>query len=329
MIALGEEVRIVDLRDFDVHVDTIGEGARELFGVGLDLFASAGAFVRRISEIAARARVHGGDKHEVGRISGFGVSARDGNLFVFERLAKSLENRTGELGNLVEEENAEVGERDFSGRSLSAATNDGDRRSGVVRGAERTLCDDSVCRLAGKRIDFSDGNHFGRGEGREEVSSGAGEKGLAGARRARDKDVVVAGNSDRKSALGKGLAADVVEDGAVFVCFDIFYNGFGSRSDKSLALEMEEKLAEVFNADEFDAGEKGSLREVLKGEIYLGDAGGLGGFDDVDDAVDRAEIAVERELADEKTILEIGLMELTREGEDGEGDWQVEIGAIL
>jgi hypothetical protein len=61
----------------------------------------------------------------------------DGNGPVLERLAQCLEDRARELGQLVEEEDAPMRERDLAGTRARAATDDGRRRGAVVGGAER------------------------------------------------------------------------------------------------------------------------------------------------------------------------------------------------
>ena len=59
-------------------------------------------------------------------------------------------------------------------------------------------------------MDFSDSDLFFGGRVGEEVSGSAGEEGFAGARRARNEDIVVAGDGDGEGAFGEGLAANVV-----------------------------------------------------------------------------------------------------------------------
>ena len=126
------EVGVFDFGNGDVHVDAVEEGARELFLVSVDLVLSAGAFVAGVAEVAARTGIHGGDKHEVGGISGLGVDARDGDFLVFERLTERLEDGTGEFGDFVEEEDTEMGKRDFAWFSFGAAADDGSGGGGVV-----------------------------------------------------------------------------------------------------------------------------------------------------------------------------------------------------
>ena len=128
---------------------------------------------------------------------------------------------------------------------------------------------------------------------------------------------MMAGDGDGKRTFGGGLAADMVENGAIYGCFDIFYNSCGVGRKKPLAFEMKKELLEVFDPKKCNAGNEGGLGEVLEREIDLGNPGGASGLDDVDDAMDWAKITVEGELADKETSGEVFLAELMREGEDG------------
>ncbi len=130
-------------------------------------------------------------------------------------------------------------------------------------GTERTGGNDVVGE-AGDRVDFSDGDLFGGGKGREEIGGGASEKGLSGAWRAGDENVMVAGDCDREGAFGEFLTADVVKNRAFYIFFIIFYNKFCIMNDSLFAFEMEEKFAEVFDSDKGGGvGNKGSLAEIF------------------------------------------------------------------
>ena len=71
------------------------------------------------------------------------------------------------------------------------------------------------------------------------------------------------GNSDGESAFGEGLAANVVQNRASFICFCIFYNIRGGIDDELFSLEVEEEFTEIFDADEANTRDKGSLRKVV------------------------------------------------------------------
>ena len=72
-------------------------------------------------------------------------------------MAEGFEDGAGEFGDFVEEEDAEVGERDFAWFGFSAAANDGDGGGGVVWGAVRASGDDLIG-FAGEGVDFGDGD---------------------------------------------------------------------------------------------------------------------------------------------------------------------------
>jgi len=103
-----------DGTDVDVEVDAIEERAGEALPVTLDCAGAAGAFAGARVEPAARARVGRGDEQERGGELEGAVDAidRDGALL---ELAQSLDRRARELGELVEEQDAVVGERDLAG----------------------------------------------------------------------------------------------------------------------------------------------------------------------------------------------------------------------
>ena len=322
------EVGVFDFGDGDVHIDTIEERAGEFLLVGVDLVLCAGAFVGGVAEVATRAGIHSGDEHKVGRVGGLGVDAGDGDFLVFERLAKCFENGAGEFGDFVEEEDAEVSERDFAWLCFGTAADDGSGGGGMMRRAERTGRDDLVG-FAGEGVNFGDGDLlFGRGRW-EEIGGGAGEEGFAGARRTGNEDVVVPGDSDGEGTFSERLTADVVENWCIFVCFCIFYNILGRVFDGLFVLEVEEEFLEVFDTDESDVREEGSLCEVFQGDVDFRDVGGAGGLDDVNDAVNGTEGTVKREFADEKLVLKVRFEELSAEGEDGEGDGEIKIGTVL
>ena len=86
---------------------------------------------------------------------------------------------------------------------------------------------------------------------------------------------------------------------------------------------------EVVDAVDFDAVDEAGLGEVGGGDEDAPDLVLLGGFDDVDDAWDGADFAVQGEFADEEGIGEVFREELAGEGEDADGDGEVEVGAVF
>ena len=90
----------------------------------------------RIAEEPAGARIHRGDEQHVARKDGGALRADDRDPALLERLADRLEHVAPELGQLVEKEDAPVGQRDFAGRRARAAADQPGARDAVVRRAE-------------------------------------------------------------------------------------------------------------------------------------------------------------------------------------------------
>src|SRR6185295_4641952 len=99
----------------------------------------AAARASGVAELAARARVHRRDELERGRELGVARGARDDDAAGLERLAQRLERSTRELGQLVEEEDTVVRERDLARTRRRAAADERGCRCGVVRRAQHAL----------------------------------------------------------------------------------------------------------------------------------------------------------------------------------------------
>ncbi len=116
-----------------MQVDAVEERAADAAHVAFDLQRVAFAGVAGVAEVAAGARVHGGDQHEAGGKGGGVEGTRDGDRALLERLPEDFQAAAIELGQLVEEEDAVVGERDFAGRGRAAAADHAGIADGVMR----------------------------------------------------------------------------------------------------------------------------------------------------------------------------------------------------
>jgi hypothetical protein len=120
-----------------VEVDTIKERTGEALPVALDRAGAADAFAGARIEPAARAGVGRGDEQERGGELEGTVDAIDRVGAFLERLAQSLDGRARELGELIEEQDAVVGERDLAGSRGGAAADQRGAGDRVMRGAKR------------------------------------------------------------------------------------------------------------------------------------------------------------------------------------------------
>jgi hypothetical protein len=132
---------------------------------------------------------------------------------VFERLAHDFKHVAREFGEFIEEEQAVMGERDFTGTWDDASADEASVRDRVMGRAKGPLGNES-----GRGVeDSGDGVYLGglerffKGERSKNGRQALGEHCLAGARRADHEDVVTSGSSNLECALGGLLAADIFE----------------------------------------------------------------------------------------------------------------------
>lgn len=127
----GGELLGFESGDGDVEVDPVEEGAGDFRGVAeAGVGADALGFV--VSFVSAGAGVHGSDEDAIGGEGEGFFDSGDGDDAVFEGLAEGFEDVSGELGHFVEEEDAVVGEGDFSGLGGFSSADDGGVGSRVV-----------------------------------------------------------------------------------------------------------------------------------------------------------------------------------------------------
>ena len=136
-----------------------------------------------------------------------------------ERLAQRVEHARLELGQLVEEQHAEVREAHLAGARPRAAADERRHAGGVVRRAERPASLELAAhQLAGEAVHHRDLEHLLGRQRRQDRGQPRGEHRLAGARRADHQEVVAAGGGDLEHALGALLAFDVARDRAAGRC---------------------------------------------------------------------------------------------------------------
>src|SRR3546814_11301477 len=91
---------------------------------------------RRVAKVAAAARVHRHDQLHPRRKGDMGIGPRDADLARLQRLAQAVEYAALELGQLVEEQHAEMREADLARPHPDAAADQPGHPPRMVRGAE-------------------------------------------------------------------------------------------------------------------------------------------------------------------------------------------------
>src|ERR1022692_1995141 len=210
LVGAGEDVAVLLARDRDDQVDAVLDRSADLVPIRTQLARFAGAALS-ITEMSARARVGGADEHEVGRVRDRRASPSDRNRMLLERLPERLEMLPGELAELIEKEDALVGEADLTRlRQTGSAADQSGAGDAVVRCAEgraqrgrRTLA-----KRASERVD---GGDLERGVGPEVGEQGREcprEHGLTGAGWTRHQDVVTSGGGDLERPFCLALTAN-------------------------------------------------------------------------------------------------------------------------
>ncbi len=190
--------------------------ARESFSrYAVSRCVRARALDGRIAPRAARAHVHRADEHEASREERVTADARDRHHAVLERLPQGLENRTRELGQLVQEQDAAMSQRHLTRPRIRSSTHDRRRRRAVVRRAKRRTGHE---RAPGRKearngVDSRHLQRLGSRERREDSRQAAREHRLAGSRRPHQQDVVRAGGGDLERTAGALLSAHVRQIG--------------------------------------------------------------------------------------------------------------------
>ena len=139
--------------------------------------------------------------------------AGDGDAALFERLAHHFEDVALKFGQLVEEQDAVVAERDFAGTRDGAAADQSGVADGVVRRAKRPRAHQAarIFEHAGDAVDARGLDGFLERHRRQDGGNALGQHGLAGAGRPEENNVVAAGAGDFQRALGALLSANVAQ----------------------------------------------------------------------------------------------------------------------
>ena len=152
---------------------------------------------------AAAAGVHGAHQHEAaGQRQGAGGPG-DGHLSVLQWLAQGLQRGFIELRQLVQKQNAVVGQGDLSGTGNASAAGQRHRRGGVVGTAEGPGVHQRISGVGHARhgINFGGLQRLFTGHIRQNGGQAAGQHGLARAGRADQQYIVAAGGGDLQRAL--------------------------------------------------------------------------------------------------------------------------------
>ena len=315
--------------DLEVEIDAVEQGAREAGQVAGALRGRAGAGLQ--GRAAAAAGIGGGDELEAGGEAGGARGAGDDDAGVLERLPQGLQDALGELGQLVEEQHAVMGEADLAGMRNAAAADEAGLGRGVVRAAERPRGEQALLRRqqAGDAPDRGDLDGFLERERRQDGRQPPGQHRLAGAGRPDHQHVVRTGGGDLEGALGVRVAPHVGEIEAVALALPTGPTGAEGRADVPLAIQVLHRVVQGGDGNDVDAFHHAGLRGIRGGHENGREALPPRVQGHRQHAAHRAHAAVERQLAHHERALQPAGLDQPGGAEDADRDRQVEGGAFL
>ena len=283
----------------------------------------------------AGARVRAADEHEARGEHEARALTRDADHALLERLAERVERDRRELAELVEEQDAAVGEGDLPGTGPDgAAADERGRARGVVRGAERAGDGEAIGRPAtGDGGDAGDLDGFVGVERGQDRGESAGEHRLAAAGRTGEEQVVGAGGRDLEREPGGGEASTSARStGSASVGSSVSAGlapaGSGSGQGSS-RLETGAQGREVRGAAHVETGDERGLEVVLRRDDHRPDAAAGERVGQDERAGHGPDGAVEAELAEHAHAVEAPRGELVLTEGEGQGDRELEAGAGL
>ena len=255
-----------------------------------------------------------------------GVGALHHGAAALDGLAQRLDGLALELGQPVEEQDAEMGERDLAGPRPRAAADHRRQRRRMMRVAERPApCEAAVGQAAGDALDHAHLEHLGRGERRQQPRQASGEQGLAGARRADHQQVVASGRRHLQRPLRGLLALDVGQVGIGRAV--VGQRRFG-RAHHLAALEVVDQGQQAGSRQHLGAARPGRLAAVgLRADGAA--TGGRGADRRRQHPGNRQQRAVEAELPEHGEGVHRVAGHRPHADQQAERDGQVEVAALL
>src|SRR5215468_8169611 len=298
------EIGVGHGRHLEVEVDPVEERTGESGQVLLPLARRADAGIQRGA--AAAAWIGRPDELEAGREGRTPRRSRDDDRAVLERLAQGIEYPHGKLGQLVEEEDAEMGQAHLAGMWHAASPDEPGPRDRVMGRAERSLTDEPVPSRE-QAHHAPHGGHldgFLQAERREDAAEPAGEHGLAGSRRPDHDQVVTSRGGDFERAFCPEVAAHVGEIQALVGVRDAVQRSRSMRADRALPIQVLESLVDRGKRNHRDAAYHRRFLGVAGGDEEAMDAPPPTVKGDGQDAAHGLNTAVERELTEHRRVLE-------------------------
>ena len=308
-----------------VQVDAIQQGPGNPGPVALDLFGGAAAGALGVPQVAAGAGVHRRHQLEAGGVAGSVKGPRQGDLAGLHGLSQHLQAVAVEFRQLVQEQDAAVGEGYLPWARSAAAASQGRGGGRVVRRAKRAAKIRRRIRRVEEMAQRQQGERLLRAGWGQDTGQAAGQQGLARAGRAKKQQVVIAAGSDFQCPPGPGLACDITQVRIAALAGDRFRRAVVY---PPAAIEVGAQAEQITGRDDPAVGGEGCQRRAGGRHYQLAPAP-TGRAGRGNRPGHRPQTAVEGEFAQEFMLVEQVLRQLAGRGENAKGDGQVEAPALL
>ena len=187
-----------------MHVYAVEHGARKARLVANPLLIPAGALVRGVAVIAARAGIHGGHQHTRSGKAHTVRSTRNGGHAALKGLAQGLKGRFAKFGQLVQKQHTPVCKTHLAGARVSAAAYQRHIGNSVVRRTKRAHAHKPSLwrKLARNAVYLGNFKRFLKIQRRQDGGQALGQHGFATAGRADKQHIVAARSRHFQRTLG-------------------------------------------------------------------------------------------------------------------------------
>ena len=259
-----------DRRDFNLDVDAVKQRTGDAVQITGDLSGRTDTFACRMIVIAARARIHRSDKHEIAGKLHAVTGTGDGNLTVFQRLAHHFEHIAVELRQFVGKEDTVVRQADFAGLRVLPASDERDGRNGVMGRTEGSAGNErrAATQFPGDGMNLGCLQALGQRQGWQDGRQPLGHHRLAAARRTYHDEIVPACCSHFEGTLHILLSLHIrkIKVEIRLLAIELFARIDHSGLKSRLTIEKADDLAQRLYAIDLQFVDHGSFTGILLGD---------------------------------------------------------------
>ena len=311
-----------------MQVDAVEKRPGNLLSVTADLSIRAGTFPLRISKVSAGTWIHRRYQDKIRRI-GEGC-IHTGNMYfsVFQRLAQDFQHRSWKFRQLVQEKYAAVSQGYFPRSGDTAAADEPRHGDRMMRTSKRALPHDIFRFIeAGDAVDLRHFERFFPRHRRKDGRDAAGQHGFPGTRRPCHQYIVRSGSCDLHRLLGEDLPLHL---SIVYIThhFAARLVAF-CRCHLLAAAEKFHQIPECLRPIDRDILTEKCFTGHLFGHDKFGNPRFTSGKHHGENAGDRADLSLERELSDEHDPFERFFCDIAARSQKANSDRKIQSGAIF